>query len=85
MTAPYTDHDEIVNEAFELCERVRECAPVDNYRHLAIRCAQQPERMAQIMIALAAMVDTSESLLRMTRRVNAISADKTRVAARRLA
>lgn len=44
-------------DALALCEQVREMAPLETYRGLASQCRRDPERMAQLVMALAAFVD----------------------------
>ncbi|MFC9892138.1 hypothetical protein ACFVMC_00450 [Nocardia sp. NPDC127579] len=55
--ARYTDHDQLGAAALELCEAVREIGPLELYRRLAAHCVRDPERMAQILMCLAAWVD----------------------------
>ncbi|MBF6289280.1 hypothetical protein [Nocardia cyriacigeorgica] len=71
--ARYTDHDEIAAEALQLCEEIRDRAPLHMYRRLAAHCHRDPERMAQVIMALAAMVNDEESLAAMAARIVAIT------------
>jgi hypothetical protein len=78
--ARYTNHDEIAAEALQLCEEIREHAPLQMYRRLAAHCHRDPERMAQLIMALAAMVNDEESLGQMAERIESIATDRTRTA-----
>ncbi|MFC4124885.1 hypothetical protein [Nocardia rhizosphaerae] len=53
----HTDHDAISAEALSLRAAVRTVEPIELYDRLAHDCAADPERMAQVMMALAIMVD----------------------------
>lgn len=55
--ARYTDLDQCAADALALSERVRDAAPLHTYQHLAAQCRRNPERMAQIIMALAVFVD----------------------------
>ena len=56
--AARSDHDEIAAHALRICEDMRE---VDvgtywHYKELAEQCAADPDRMAQVIMALASWV-----------------------------
>lgn len=53
----YTDHDELAAEALRLRSAVRSTEPVEMYDELTHACATDPERMAQVVMALAILVD----------------------------
>ncbi|MBF6060557.1 hypothetical protein IU500_07165 [Nocardia terpenica] len=78
----YTDLDDCAAAALTVCERVREMGPLETYRHLAAQCARDPERMAQILMALAAFVDIEAPLSVLRARVDAIVEDRVRAAGR---
>lgn len=69
----YTDHDAIANAALQVCEDIRDQWPLELYRNLVEQCIAEPERMAQIVMALAAFVPVEESILTTIRRVEAIT------------
>lgn len=55
--AAYEDLDQCAADALELCELVRQCDPKQMYRHLAVQCYRDPERLAQMLMTLAVFVD----------------------------
>lgn len=55
--AHYTNLDQCAADALALSERVRVDAPLQTYRHLVAHCRRNPERMAQIIMALAIFID----------------------------
>ena len=59
--ARYTDLDKCAADALALSIRVREYAPLQTYHYLAACCRREPERMAQIVMALAVFVDPSST------------------------
>ncbi|PPJ31876.1 hypothetical protein C5E45_32825 [Nocardia nova] len=65
----YIDLDQCAADALELCALVRQRDPKRMYSHLAIQCYRDPERMAQIMMALAAFVDPETSTTGALRRI----------------
>lgn len=69
----YTDHDAIATAALQVCEDIRDQWPLELYRNLVEQCIAEPERMAQIVMALAAFVPVEESILATIRRVEAIT------------
>lgn len=69
--ARYTDHHKIAVTALDIAEQVRECAPLELYRSLTHQCAQDPERMAQIIMCLAVWLDPTTSTLQLARRAEA--------------
>ncbi|MGY4098079.1 hypothetical protein ACW2Q0_00705 [Nocardia sp. R16R-3T] len=75
--ARYTNHDEIAADALRLCEELRERAPLAMYRRLAAHCERDPERMAQVIMCLAAFVDIDEEMSALTARVEEIVAPRT--------
>ncbi len=80
--ARYTDLDRCAADALDLCECVRERGPLETYRHLAALCARDPERMAQILMTLAAFVDFESPLSVLRARVDAIVEGRVRAAGR---
>lgn len=71
-----TFHDTLGNEALALACSVREDDPEHLLGTLTAACTRDPQRMAQIVMALAAFVDIDEPHLRLVRRVAAITATK---------
>lgn len=55
--ARYTDLDQLARAAMQVAEDVRELGPLEVYRRLALRCARDPEPMAQILMCLAVWLD----------------------------
>lgn len=53
----YETHDAIATRALEIGSQVRELGPLSVYRELATQCMREPERMAQVLMCLAAWVD----------------------------
>lgn len=53
----YTDHDQLAAEALRLRDAVRGTEPVELYDQLTRDCAADPERMAQVIMTLAVLVD----------------------------
>lgn len=78
----YDDHHKIAIAALHLAEQVRDVGPLELYRSLAIQCARDPERMAQIIMCLAIWLDPSTSTLQLARRAEAVAEDRVRAAAR---
>ncbi|MBF6459835.1 hypothetical protein IU433_12385 [Nocardia puris] len=74
--ARYTDHDETAAEALALVEELRDRAPLAMYQRVAAHCRRDPERMAQVLMALAAFVDPDEPLSTLIARVEAIAAPR---------
>lgn len=72
----YTNHDDIAAAALNVCEQLRELWPLELYRQLVDQCIEDPERMAQVVMALAAFVPTDESILTTIRRVESITDQK---------
>ncbi|KZM68096.1 hypothetical protein [Nocardia terpenica] len=80
--ARYTDLDRCASDALELCERVRELAPLDTFRHVARQCVRDPERMAQLIMTLAAFVDIQVPISVLRAQVDAIVESRVQSAAR---
>ena len=53
--------DKCAADALALCIRVRQENPMATYRHLVAHCSRDPERMAQLLMALALFVDPDTS------------------------
>ncbi|WP_067573641.1 hypothetical protein [Nocardia acidivorans] len=82
--ARHTDHDEIAAEALLVCEAIRELAPLQVYTTLAIRCARDPERMAQVLMCVAAWVDYEGPVSELAKRVDEIVEGRIRAVGQRL-
>lgn len=65
----YTDLDPFAADALSLCVQVRATDPWRTYRTLAQQCHRDPERMAQLLMALAAFVDPETSTTGELRRI----------------
>ncbi|WP_330253055.1 hypothetical protein OG874_00120 [Nocardia sp. NBC_00565] len=74
--ARYEDHHKIAIAALDLAEQVRDSDPMQLYRHLALQCARDPERMAQIIMCLAVWLDPTTSTLQLGRRAEAAAASR---------
>ncbi|MCM6776244.1 hypothetical protein NDR87_18880 [Nocardia sp. CDC159] len=72
MTARYHDHDEIAANALMICDDLRSQPLLQMYRGLAAECAWFPERMAQLLMCLAAWVDYDSPLSVLEERARAI-------------
>ncbi|MEV0031395.1 hypothetical protein [Nocardia sp. NPDC050793] len=78
----HTDHDELAREALSICASVREVGPQQNYQHLAVACARDPERMAQLLMCLAVWVDFEGPTSVLTRRAAGVVEGRVQAAAR---
>lgn len=80
--ARHTDHDKLAAEALSVCADVREESPQEVYTRLALRCAHDPERMAQVLMTLAAWVDFDGPTSALGDRVASIVDSRVRAAPR---
>ncbi|GGG04436.1 hypothetical protein GCM10007304_18180 [Rhodococcoides trifolii] len=69
---PDTVHDRIADDALALAVAIRDEDPVKLYNSLILKCRNQPEKAAQIMMALAAFTPVDEPVLSTIHRVEAI-------------
>ncbi|WP_280441053.1 hypothetical protein [Nocardia brasiliensis] len=83
--ARYSDHDELAREALSICAAVRELGPVQTYHHLTYACQRDPERMAQLLMCLAAWVDFDGPTSALVRRAEAIVESRVQAAEARAA
>lgn len=83
--ARHTDHDKLAAEALTICADVREEGPQEVYTRLALRCARDPERMAQVLMCLAAWVDFDAPTSALGDRAVAIVEGRVRAAGRSVA
>lgn len=70
--ARYQDHDEIAANALMICDDLRSQPLLEMYRGLTAECARFPERMAQLLMCLAAWVDYESPLSVLEERASAI-------------
>lgn len=80
--ARHTDHDKLAAEALSLAADIREEYPQEVYNRLALRCARDPERMAQVLMTLAAWVDFDGPTSALGDRAAQISDNRIRAASR---
>ncbi len=71
---PFPGVESVANTAHLVSLAMREMGPADVYDTLAALAARRPERVAQVMMALAAWVDPDEPMARRHVRVDAITA-----------
>ena len=69
----YETHDKIAERALRACMEVREFGPLSVYRRLATECVREPERMAQVLMCLAAWVDVESPTSALVERAEAIT------------
>jgi hypothetical protein len=73
--ARHSDHDEIAAHALRVCEDMRDpdVGPLFLYQELAGQCREDPERMAQLIMCLAAWAPYEEPISSLTARTWAIA------------
>lgn len=72
----YSDVHRVAIAALDLAEQVRDTGPLELYNSLARQCAEDPERMAQILMCLAVWLDPTTSTLQLGRRAEAAVASR---------
>ncbi|WP_306358780.1 MULTISPECIES: hypothetical protein [unclassified Nocardia] len=75
MTAFATEHA-VAAAALEVCDRVRNHNPLTTYRHYVAACARNPERMAQVLMALGAWIDPDTPVSVLGDRAEAAAANR---------
>lgn len=76
----YVNPDEVAAYALQVCSDVREVDPGRVYAGLVARCSREPERMAQVLVALAAWVDYDGPISALADRAEAITQSRTEAA-----
>ena len=78
--ARYADHDDIADHAMRVCQDIRDpdVGPLFFYRELAGQCETDPERMAQLIMCLAAWVPYEEPMSSLVARMDAITEERAR-------
>lgn len=78
--ARHSDHDEIAAHALRVCEDIRDpdVGPLFFYQELTAQCRDDPERMAQLIMCLAAWAPYEEPISSLMARSQAITEERVR-------